>query len=182
MHYESYPWKQDLLNELEVIKKYNQSQRLRDDSNQSFSNIEKSIIYSAFIIRKLIDSLDEVSDEVGKYELNTIEFKAKIRINLMRRFPDEETHDWNNPINSVKKGREICNLLIHSYGFAFICNKYNEIDSFVVTSDRTRNDSLYKVDLHDWINFMNFVAEDEIIASTMVLIKGEFEYRKKERK
>ena len=54
MIYESFPWKQDLLQRKRLILKYNHSELLSEENDRAYTVIEKAIFYSAFIIRKLI--------------------------------------------------------------------------------------------------------------------------------
>ena len=94
MIYESYPWKQDLLHRKRLIQKYNRAELLGEDDNRAYTVIEKAIFYSAFIIRKLIDCKGKVSDEVDKYKFHLKGIRPIKGIDLMHRWPDDDTHNW----------------------------------------------------------------------------------------
>ena len=117
MIYESYPWKQDLLRRRRLIKKYNRADLLSEDDDRAYTVIEKAIFYSAFITRKLIDCKGKVSDEVDKYKFHLKGVRPIKEIDLIHRWPDEDTHNWEHEEAYTKSGTDICNWLIHSYIF-----------------------------------------------------------------
>lgn len=184
MIYESHPWKQDLLKRKRLILKYNHADLLSEDSDdKAYTVIEKAIFYSAFIIRKLIDCKGKVSDEVDAYQFSLKGIFPKKRIDYMHRWPDENTHDWEHELSYTKNGKEICNWLIHSFVFFLCYNEVGEIDSFYVSSDKDRNKILYRVELKDWIDYIDFVGSDYVVATEMHAEdnKNDYVFTKKER-
>ena len=183
MVYESNPWKQDLLRRKRLILEYNRADLLSEDNDKAYTVIEKAVFYSAFIIRKLIDCKVKVSDEVDAYKFTLKGLHPKENIDLMHRWPDERTYDWAHETTYIKSGTDICNWLIHSYVFFFVFDDNNRIDSFCVSSDYDRNELLYRVELKDWIAYMDFVGSDYIVATDMHIDESKKEYvlTKKER-
>jgi len=184
MIYESYPWKQDLLRRKRLIIKYNCAKLLSDETDdRAYTIIEKAVFYSAFIIRKLIDCKGKVSDEVDKYLFRIKGVRPKKEFDLIHRWPDEDTHEWNHEESYTKYGAEICNWLVHSYMFFFSYNENGLIDSFYVSSDYDRNKVLYRIELKDWMEYMDFVGRDYVIATSMKAdeSKKDYVYTKKER-
>ena len=51
--------------------------------------------------------------------------------------------------------------------FFFGVNEENKIDSFYVSSDYDKNKYLYQVELYDWIKYMDFVGNDDIVNLVM---------------
>lgn len=165
---ESYPWKRDLLKRKQLIEKYNRVEHLSEcDNDRVYTTIEKSIFYSAFIIRKLIDCKAKVSDEVDNYKFTLKGFKPLTHMDLMHRWLDEKTHDWKLVSTYTVKGNEICNWLIHSFVFCLCYNENGRIDNFFVSSDKDKNKILYCVDLNDWIAYMDFVGHNYVVAIDM---------------
>lgn len=162
MIYESYPWKQDLLRRKRLILKYNRAGLLNEDSDQAYTVIEKAVFYSAFIIRKLIDCKCKVSDEVDSFKFTLSGISPKKEIDMLHRWPDEGRYNWDHERSYTKSGNEICNWLIHSYIFFFGYDKSGKIDSFYVSSERDKNKLLYRIELKDWLSYMEFVSSDEI--------------------
>ncbi len=167
MIYESYPWKQDLLRRKKLFIAYNTYENFQKNDERTFTVLEKAIFYSAFIIRKLIDCRDKTSDEADKY---TIEVEKRIplqSINLMNRWPDENMCNWNQLQKENVNGKDICNWLIHSYIFFFSQNANEMVDGFFVSSDYDRNKAIYFVDINDWLDYMDFIGNDDICCIKM---------------
>ena len=111
MIYESFPWKQDLLQRKRLILKYNHSELLSEENDRAYTVIEKAIFYSAFIIRKLIDCKGKVSDEVDAYKFRIKGIRPIKEINLLNRWPDEDNYDWKHETVYTKSGTELCNIV-----------------------------------------------------------------------
>ena len=168
MIFESYSWKQDLIRRRYLIKKYNTQEHLDKNYDRATTIIEKAVFYSAFIIRKLIDCILKVSDEVDNYTLKVHAVKPLKQIGLLDRWPDENSHDWGNAQQQTVLGKNVCNWLIHSYVFYFSYNENDVIDSFYVASDYDRNKILYRIDLNDWLEYMYFVGTDCITSAECI--------------
>ena len=85
---ESYPWKQDLLRRIALIKKYNSTEFFQKNEERAYTVLEKSIFYSAFIVRKLLDCKSKLSDEADKYSLNVqvlqvFRYQTELRVSEM---------------------------------------------------------------------------------------------------
>lgn len=184
MIYESYPWKRDLLRRKRLIQKYNRVELLSEDADdRAYTVIEQAVFYSAFIIRKLIDCKGKVSDEVDKYRFTVKGIPPIKDIDMMHRWPDEDSHDWDRETSYIKSGADICNWLIHSYIFFFCYDETGTIESFCVSSDYDRNKLLYRVEMKDWIAYMEFVGNDYVVAMEMHVDdkKRDYVFTKKER-
>lgn len=176
MIYESYTWKQDLLKWKRTIQKNNKPELLALDNDKAFAKIEKSIFYSAFVIRKLIDCKDKVSDAVDQYKLEVDAYKTKKKIDLLHWFLDEESHEWKHKQIVAIAGKTICNFLIHSYVFCFDVDDNNSIIGFFLASDLYKDRILYYVKLKSWMAYMDFVWKDDIalIEYAKDINKGDF--------
>jgi len=166
MVYESYPWKQDLLCRKRLILKYNNYEQFEKNEDTAYTVIEKGIFYSAFIIRKLIDCKGKLSDDAENYEFQVKARKPLRQINLMQRWPEEDSHDWENEVILTVNGKNICNWLIHSYIFFTVSDEKTPFSSFCVSSDYDRNKYLYMISMDDWIKYMDFIGTDYVVAIT----------------
>ena len=83
-------------------------------------------------------------------------------VDFLHRWPEEDSHDWDNEKKVVVTGKSVCNWLIHSYTFFVVFNEDNVIYSFSVTSDFDRNKILYGIPLEAWITYMDYVALDDV--------------------
>ena len=167
MIYESYPWKQDLLRRKRLFIAYNTSEHFQKDDERTFTVLEKAIFYSAFIIRKLIDCHDKISDKADKYIIEVEKRIPSQSINLLHRWPDEKMCNWNQVQKERVNGKDICNWLIHSYVFFFSQKEDEMVDGFFVSSDYDRNKAIYFVDINAWLNYIEFVGNDDICCIKM---------------
>ena len=172
MIHESYSWKEDLLQRKEEIIHFNSHTELlkeeKSDEEIATMHIEKGIFYSAFIIRKLLDCKSKLSDEADKYALNVKTYNTKKRLDIINRYADESTHDWENFTTKTEQGKTVCNWLIHSFVFMF---RYDEKEkkyvSFLVSSDYDHDKCLYEITFSDWIKYIDFIASDDIVSLEM---------------
>lgn len=164
MIFESLPWKQDLQRRKNLIIKYNTAKHFEENNEATYTVIEKAIFYSAFIIRKLIDCGGKLSDEAENYSLKAFSVQPIKPVNLLNRWPEEDSHDWGNEKEAAVAGKNVCNWLIHSYMFFVVFNDDNIIDSFSVTSDFDRNKILYRIPLNAWIAYMDYIVTDDIVS------------------
>lgn len=161
---ESYPWKQDLLRWKKILVKYNKSWRFRINGEKTYTMVEKSIFYSAFIIRKLIDCGGKLSDEADTYTISAKLFKPSKHIDLLHRWPEEDSHDWEHPQNVTTRGKNICNWLIHSFIFFTAYDEAGRVAAFYLSSDYDRNKALYEISLSEWLKYIDFIISDDIVS------------------
>lgn len=150
------------------------SRIFRKNDDTTYIVIEKAIFYSAFIIRKLIDCDGNLSDEAENYLLEALAVQPFKLVDFLHRWPEEDSHDWDNEKKVVVTGKSVCNWLIHSYMFFVVFNEDNVIYSFSVTSDFDRNKILYGMLQHYGVptRFID-VVDNHWIALWMGLNKTE---------
>lgn len=182
MVHESRPWKQDLQRRKKLIIKYNTAEHFNQNHESSYTIIEKSIFYTAFIIRKLIDCGGKLSDEAEQYFIQTRIIKPLVHIDLMQRWPEENSHDWVNEMIDRVLGKSVCNWLIHSYLF-FVEFNEGKIAYFFVSSDYDKNKTLYKISIDDWLTYIEYIATDTVISLSAHYDEkaNEYKYIRKER-
>ena len=109
MIFESFPWKQDLRRRKNLIIKYNTAEHFEKNDDTTYTVIEKAIFYSAFIIRKLIDCGGKLSDESENYSLKVCSVQPLKPVDRLHRWPEEDSHDWENEKEVVVTGKNVCN-------------------------------------------------------------------------
>lgn len=183
MIFESYPWKQDLRRRKNLLLRYNTTARFNENEDRTYTVIEKAIFYSAFIIRKLIDCGGKLSDEAENYSMRVFAVRPLKQVDNFHRWPEEESHDWNNEIEVTVAGKNVCNWLIHSFMFYLVFNEDGVVDGFGVTSDFDKNKILYRIPLDVWLNYIDYIATDDIVSLTSHYDekKGEYVYTRKMR-
>jgi hypothetical protein len=165
MIFESGPWKEDLSAYYGNIIEYSSSNYFQNDddnSDNAYSILEKSIFYSAFVIRKLVDCKTKLSDEADCYALKIEIFESKKHFDNMHRWTTEDSHNWGLSKKQTKQGKDVCKWLIHSLIFELIYNKDQSVEGFCVASDFDSDKCLYHVTLKDWLSYIDFVRSDDI--------------------
>jgi hypothetical protein len=164
MVYESYPWKLDLMKRKRLIIKHNTAEKFDQKFDSTYTIIEKCVFYSAFIIRKLIDSRGKLSDEADRYTIKVKSIRPIKSMDLLHRWPDESSHDWEKAQRLTVTGKDICNWLIHSYIFFFVFDENGTVINFCVSSDYDRNKALYMISISDWITYMDYIFKDDVVS------------------
>jgi len=123
---------------------------------------------AAFSIRKLIDS-ENLSDECLAYKVPAEKFRATgaKRPDSMNWHHFDEHFDTGAPVPCGLTTRDLCNLLIHSFQFLFVFSDEGAICGFMVSSDRLRAKWLHMVGLSEAIQWVRYVATDDIDYSEM---------------
>ena len=72
---------------------------------------------------------------------------------------------------------------MESYVFFLSYDANGVIDGFYVSSDYDRNKMLYRIELKDWLAYMDFVGKDYVVAICMHADedKKDYVYTRKER-
>lgn len=174
---DSGPWKQELQRTIDRCEReYQQLSRQRHlpEWEQRVLNqrAEKAVFLSAFIVRKLADSL-RLSVEVEDSNIKVTRYPS--------RNPEEGPHstnwdrihqfyDLDSPRPDRVPVRHLINWIIHS--FAFLHEVRSDLaggavlEAFYVNSDRTRKKDLLRV---GWADYR--VLIDEIVSDHVVAIK-----------
>ena len=165
MIFESGTWKDDLSSYRSKIIEYGSSKYFQNDddvSDNAYSILEKSIFYSAFVIRKLVDCKTKLSDEADCYALKVEIFESKKQFDNMHHWTSEDSHNWESSRKLTKQGKEVCNWLIHSLIFELVYNEDQSVEGFCVSSDFDSDKCLYHVTLNNWLNYVGFISSDDV--------------------
>ncbi len=127
------------------------------------------------IIRVLIET-QKLSDDVDEYSINVSKNNPIKSIDRLHKWLAEDEYDWEHIYLETVKGREISNWVLHSYVFSFLFEEKGNIIGFYVSSDYDRNKVLYRVQLNDWINFMDFVISDDVVETSAKFDEKRFDY------
>lgn len=163
MIFESGPWKNDLSCYRNKIVKYQASSYFQNDDDEiAYTELEKSIFYSAFVIRKLVECKTKLSDDADHYALKVEVFDSKKHFDNMHHSTSDDSHNWESSKKQTKQGKDICNWLIHSLIFELVYNEDQSVEGFCVSSDFDSDKCLYYVMLKDWLNYIEFISSDDI--------------------
>lgn len=188
-------WKDDLLNEVVEITDFfkkadflNYLEEEEDDLyNQAFIKLQKFTIYTAVVIRKLIES-NKISDELVAENFSIIKYnkKTKRKVTTIDAYEIEKFYDLENPIKINTSLRKITDRFIHSFHFIpkYDWHKIEKSKKEVVfekwgnkgllgiyfSSDISKENFLEFIELEKYIEILIKVIADNIIY--METIKG----------
>lgn len=136
-------------------------------NERSRAVIEENIFVSAYIIRKLLEA-KKLSFELNKLKIKAEKFSNLKRVDHMNWHKIEELFDLTTPKKNQLRLNYLCNIIIHSFIFMLCYNDNNSVHGFFITSDYTRNDELYLIELKDYIAFLKVIAKDGKWKSRMI--------------
>ena len=175
MIYESSPWKQELKSRVKQIVKYNTVTHFDNKFDATYTTMEKNLMFSAFATRKLIEC-KKLSDSADSYSLSIKKYRPLKSVDRLHCWPNENTHDWGHPVISTALAKDICNWLIHSYIFCLSFEENGPVTGIYVSSDYDRNKYLYEIELKSWLDYLNYVAKDNIVAMHYCYNDGKHDY------
>ncbi|NCB74637.1 MAG: hypothetical protein EOM51_07840 [Clostridia bacterium] len=175
MIFESWEWKKELRERMRQFLRYNTKDNFDCDSEKTCFRLERSLLYSAFIIRFLIES-EKLSNDADTFSINVTYYLPIKHINRLHCWIDDDKYDWGVPKIQTVLGKNICNWLIHSYMFNFLYEESGSVTGFFVASDYDRNRALYTVNLKDWLKFVEFVISDDVVSMTTKFDKKRSDY------
>jgi len=159
MIYESYYWKNELYKNYKCLVNFRNLKRIK---NESFGNMEKAIMMSAYIIRKLNDA-EKIPFTFIIESIKLRRYKANNRvIDHMNFHRINENYQLNNGIIEKCKWNYIFNQLIHSFTFSPIFDK-NKFCGILFNSDFSKNKYLYYLNIKDIIKIILKISEGSIV-------------------
>jgi hypothetical protein len=94
MVYESWEWKKELREKKRQLLRYNTKKNFDHDFEGTCFKTERALLYSAFIIRVLIES-EKLSNDADTYCMNVSYNMPKKNIDRLHRWIDEDEYDWD---------------------------------------------------------------------------------------
>lgn len=128
--------------------------------------LNRAILYSAIILRKLIEDEREAEDIAEKTGWSLPEQVILHTVLSAIKFPYVEKDDWTirGKFGASNYGageivsltaREVCNQLIHSYVWSIAHQTDNNgFAGFLVASDTTKKKHLYLISFDEWQNVL----------------------------
>jgi hypothetical protein len=162
-------WKEDLKKNLSFFHRKLEQRHWRDTS---FVTLEKRVMLSCYIARKLIEA-GEVEKEISKKQVKLYSYKnLNKEVTKANRFEIEELYQINKPKRTSKPLSYVIDQMIHSYTFMHIFESKNKINGFAFNSDRSKSDVLYLIKIIDLIHALSAVAGWRERIPTIVGVDG----------
>ena len=169
-------WKKELLQICRELHFWSKTGSVFYDSLAKHK-INRCLLYSAIIIRKIADDEKDAENTVGQQQAYTPPFPVlKISVPVKRfahtdkeklffnsRFIPED-YDLKNARDDTLSLFQVCNQIIHSYVWDFAYDQgTNNLHSVIVASDREKNDDIFLLAISDWIKVIQKVIEQSNI-------------------
>lgn len=153
---ESQYWISDLQKNVEFIYSKLDQSVWRE---ASFGALEKRIMLSCYIVRKLFESNKVIPDNFNApVALYAYKGNGKA-VDFLNSHRIDELYKTHAPEVTTKPFSFIINQIIHSFVFAFVFDAPNQVSGIIFNSDRSKKDSLFLLKLKDLINALSPIAQ-----------------------
>lgn len=167
-------WKKELLRSADRLEKKSTQRRWTD---QSAVMVEKDIMIGGYTIRKLMEAPGRLTDQTKQLRLPVISHRliASMPPDWWTALDWSSLYDMDDPIEQNIDLRSFCNLIIHSFIFAF--QGYLDDDGLAgvfVTSEYESEKSLLFIATVTLVEVFRAVGNDEVNVLTSVeMLKGD---------
>lgn len=125
----------------------------------SFAALEKRIMLSCYIVRKLYDS-NKITRELFDSEVELYSYENRgVVVDVLNSHKLDELYKVENPQLIKKRLSYIVNQIIHSYTFIFTFEKINKLSGFAFNSDRSKKKEVYMLKLTNLIEVLSPIAQ-----------------------
>tara|TARA_B100001063_G_C16492283_1_gene417963 strand:+ start:67 stop:603 length:537 start_codon:yes stop_codon:yes gene_type:complete len=153
---ESQYWKSDLRKNLEFIFNKLDQKVWR---TASFVALEKKLMLSSYIVRKLFES-NKISEELYEKPIRLYSYKTKgIPVGVLNSHKIEQLYEIDTPQQMTKNLSYVLNQIIHSYIFTFTFESKNSIHGIIFNSDKSKRKVLYMLPLQDFLDALFPIAD-----------------------
>ncbi|MHB0937655.1 MAG: hypothetical protein ACYC6A_14805 [Armatimonadota bacterium] len=159
MIWDSGPWKSDLLRRAEILKHLRIKKGL---SEEDLVEVELTMFVAFYTIRKLIEARTKLSTSTVNRTLTLISYSATGKPTTLLNWHHIDDHyDMRMPGSVTKDIRFVCNQFIHSYTFASCMDENGCLESILVTSDREKDNCIYRINVDSIIRILILVGTDD---------------------
>lgn len=154
---ESHYWKQPLISAATWMK------RLRISSSgqgRSLVRLEREIFVGFYAIRKLLDTM-KVTDATRALSFGLKYSPCVKQVDYMNCHRVDSLYDLNSVSVENRGLAFLCNQFVHSYVFSPVFDEDSRIAGFYISSDRTRQQKVYFVELAQVLTAFRAVGRDD---------------------
>lgn len=125
----------------------------------SFAALEKRIMLTCYIVRKLAES-NKISPDKYQAEINLYSYKNKGKtVDFLNSHKIGELYEIEEPVVMTKSFSYVINQIIHSFTFQFVFEGHNQIGGILFNSDRSKKKTIYLVKLKELIEAISPIAQ-----------------------
>ncbi len=160
-------WKNEIENQIKTLKSLlkNMSDGNIEDDNTIIIELQKFTVFTAIIIRKLIEA-NKISEELMGKNFSILKYnKNDKNLTILNGYEIESLYDLNSEKMTSISLKNISQNIIHSFHFIPFYHK-NEINNsplgFYLSSDFTKENEIYLIMLDQYLKILNEVIADFI--------------------
>lgn len=173
MIWESEPWKKELRKFSELIKTISDQEiqyceESKEDHQNPFFELEKSLFLSGFILRKLIENKKitrRVSDAFILLEafdaLPNVETVVSYITNPL--YDVQRRYDLKNPQEFRCSAHDLAGEIIHSFGLAWVVSEDGRVDGLYLCSYKNEKKRALFLPIGTYVRVLNRIADDEAV-------------------
>ena len=171
MIFESWYWKRELVELLTCFEAWSPKHitgfKTEDWYSENGFQLERSLFYSALIIRRLIDS-NKITDQLrGKsIQLNTLRSLKEAphtTLSLLGSVDILKHFDFESPKTEHFSPYTIASEIVHSFTLEFIANdSEDDLDSILVASEKNQFLRAVKIPKPVWVALLNDFINDQV--------------------
>ena len=153
---ESQYWKDDLAKHVVFIhdKLYQKVWR-----EASFASLEKRIMLSCYISRKLFES-NKITNEMFYESVKLYRYPNRGKVvDLLNSHRIDELYEIGNAKEITKPFSYVANQIIHSYIFQYAFKTKNRIEGIVFNSDRSKQKEIYLLSIKELLRVLSPIAQ-----------------------
>lgn len=173
MIYESWPWKQQLLKDADILERW----AAKPDSDRRGYLLESKVFNSAHVMRKLAHS-HKLSSSFDDRSVACHRYPSIKPMTWMDRWYYWENFDLEAPKPVNVSALTLIDTIIHSYIFWEFVNEEPQLTTkFIVTSDWKRNKYLLEFGLGAYVALMREAGQDHPSNVQMAYNEEDGDYR-----
>lgn len=153
--YESAPWRTELRKHAVTIR-----DACEWPSEEVPIELERSLFYSAVVLRKLIEDR-KVTDAFSAKALDVISYRSKApeKSSIWRNMPGSVDFDWENPEQILVGIKEICSQIVHFFAFHWFVEDDGVPTGAIICSYRKQDEKGLLIDFIAWSELLNEAAD-----------------------
>jgi hypothetical protein len=175
---ESYEWKQTIKRNNAYIRRCG-SAAILDEEGYLLDRIQIRIVTTALIARRLLET-PKVATNLKDVVIPVIAHPwTGSRVDYLNCHRIDAKYQINNPVSKTVQGTFLCDQIIHSFVWTWVSNEdENQLDSFIVCSDRKKHSEVHVVDIQEWLTYSQSLANSNpsTMHSTRNRDTGEWEF------
>ena len=157
MIWKSSDWKKPLLR---MAKRLEKLKTTKDITDKQFVQIEKDIFIGFYSIRKLIDTVTKITDDIKNLKVSILWHPNIKNVTLRNYLYINELYDLQIRQEETRDIYFISSRIIHSFIFSPLLSEEGELEGILFTSDIDKNKKIYYMNIDLVIKVFRIVGND----------------------